>query len=202
MSSLRGDRLPGLSLPNPYITAKEVNHACVQELVGTGNPRPRHFAGRGRRPHLRGFRGRPGEHLPCQAGEFRRHARGGRWASPPAARPLPIRSLANIFRSSADRMCKGFVQRRPIWLVRPLGSATPCAGRPSRWSWRRSRFYESAIRQTTDAGIRQLLGDLAEEERKHERLAEEMVQEESPRRRRRRRTPLSSCRWCNRASPG
>ena len=29
------------------------------------------------------------------------------------------------------------------------------------------RFYETAIRQATDAGIRQLLGDLAEEERKH-----------------------------------
>ena len=36
------------------------------------------------------------------------------------------------------------------------------------------RFYETAIRQTTDAGIRQLLGDLAEEERKHARLAEEL----------------------------
>jgi rubrerythrin len=36
------------------------------------------------------------------------------------------------------------------------------------------RFYEAAARQTTDAAIRQLLGDLAEEERKHEHLAEEL----------------------------
>src|SRR5204862_6225711 len=36
------------------------------------------------------------------------------------------------------------------------------------------RFYETAARQTTDAGIRQLLGDLAEEERKHAVLAEEL----------------------------
>src|SRR5204862_761256 len=36
------------------------------------------------------------------------------------------------------------------------------------------RFYETAARQTTDAGIRQLLGDLAAEERKHALLAEEL----------------------------
>src|SRR5438876_3567238 len=36
------------------------------------------------------------------------------------------------------------------------------------------RFYETAARQATDAGIRQLLGDLAEEERKHSHLAEEL----------------------------
>src|SRR5207249_3345949 len=34
--------------------------------------------------------------------------------------------------------------------------------------------YERAIQQATDAGIRQLLGDLAEEERKHTYLAEEL----------------------------
>jgi erythrin-vacuolar iron transport family protein len=37
------------------------------------------------------------------------------------------------------------------------------------------RFYETAARHATDAGIRQLLGDLAEEERKHERIAEELI---------------------------
>ena len=36
------------------------------------------------------------------------------------------------------------------------------------------QFYERAIEQSTDAGIRQLLGDLAEEERKHASLAEHM----------------------------
>jgi rubrerythrin len=35
------------------------------------------------------------------------------------------------------------------------------------------RFYEAAARQASDAGVRQLLGDLAEEERKHEKMAEE-----------------------------
>jgi rubrerythrin len=36
------------------------------------------------------------------------------------------------------------------------------------------RFYERAIERTSDAGIRQLLGDLAEEERRHSNLAEEL----------------------------
>src|SRR5205085_5942829 len=35
------------------------------------------------------------------------------------------------------------------------------------------RFYEAAARRATDAGIRQLLGDLAEEERKHEYITEQ-----------------------------
>ena len=37
------------------------------------------------------------------------------------------------------------------------------------------RFYEAAARRTTDTGIRQLLGDLAEEERKHAHTAEEIT---------------------------
>src|SRR5262249_42472631 len=36
------------------------------------------------------------------------------------------------------------------------------------------RFYERAAQHATDAGIRQLLGDLAEEERKHSRMADEL----------------------------
>jgi rubrerythrin len=36
------------------------------------------------------------------------------------------------------------------------------------------RFYEAATERATDANIRQLLGDLAQEERKHERTAEEI----------------------------
>ena len=36
------------------------------------------------------------------------------------------------------------------------------------------RFYETAARKATDAGIRQLLGDLAAEERRHSVLAEEL----------------------------
>jgi rubrerythrin len=38
------------------------------------------------------------------------------------------------------------------------------------------RFYEAGVRQATDAGVRQLLGDLAEEERHHVATAESIAQ--------------------------
>src|SRR6266403_244353 len=66
---------------------------------------------------------------------------------------------------------KGFVQRRPVWLVRPLGLAA-VRKQVEIMELETKRFYETAIRQTSDAGIRQLLGDLAEQERKHVHLAE------------------------------
>src|SRR3954454_11058403 len=66
---------------------------------------------------------------------------------------------------------KGFVDRRPIWLVRPLGLAA-VRKETELMEMETRRFYETAARQTSDAGIRQILGDLAEEERKHARLAE------------------------------
>jgi rubrerythrin len=73
---------------------------------------------------------------------------------------------------------KGFVSRRPIWLVRPLG-LDAVRKHAELMELETKRFYEKAARRATDAGIRQLLGDLAEEERKHERIAEGMVAEES-----------------------
>jgi rubrerythrin len=66
---------------------------------------------------------------------------------------------------------KGFVNRRPVWLVRPLGLAA-VRKQVELMELETERFYERAVRQATDAGIRQLLGDLAEEERKHSFLAE------------------------------
>src|SRR5215471_16218077 len=70
---------------------------------------------------------------------------------------------------------KGFVQRRPIWLVRPLGLAA-VRKQTELMELETKRFYEKAIQQTTDAGIRQLLGDLAEEERRHSYLADTLDQ--------------------------
>jgi len=72
---------------------------------------------------------------------------------------------------------KGFVYRRPIWLTRPLG---PDAVRKQieEMEMETRRVYETAIRRSTDAGVRQLLGDLAEEERKHANLAEELEKEQ------------------------
>jgi rubrerythrin len=68
---------------------------------------------------------------------------------------------------------KGFVHRRPIWLVRPLG--LPAVRKQVElMELETKHFYETAARQSTDAGIRQLLGDLAEEERRHAHLADEL----------------------------
>jgi rubrerythrin len=68
---------------------------------------------------------------------------------------------------------KGFVRRRPIWLVRPLG-LDAVRKQAALMELETKRFYEKSAVRATDAGIRQLLGDLAEEERKHERMAEEL----------------------------
>ena len=68
---------------------------------------------------------------------------------------------------------KGFVERKPIWLVRPLGLAA-VRKETELMELETKRFYEAAARRTTDAGIRQLLGDLAAEERRHAERAEEL----------------------------
>jgi erythrin-vacuolar iron transport family protein len=65
---------------------------------------------------------------------------------------------------------KGFVDRKPIWLIRPLGM-NAVRKQIAQMELETKRFYTKAAAQTTDAGIRQLLGDLAEEERKHQTLA-------------------------------
>jgi len=70
---------------------------------------------------------------------------------------------------------RGFVNRRPVWLVRPLGLKTVQKTAESMEVETR-RFYEVAGKRSTDAGIRQLLGDLAEEERDHAQTAERIAQ--------------------------
>jgi rubrerythrin len=61
---------------------------------------------------------------------------------------------------------RGFVKRRPLWRMRPLGLKA-AQKQMELMEMETKRFYEAAVRGTTDAGIRQLLGDLAEEERGH-----------------------------------
>ncbi len=83
---------------------------------------------------------------------------------------------------------RGFVPRRPLWRVRPLGlKAVQKAAETMEVETK--RFYEAAARRTTDAGTRQLLGDLAEEERNHAHTAGQiaetpMTEAESARRKR------------------
>ena len=68
---------------------------------------------------------------------------------------------------------KGFVDRRPMWLVRPLG-LNAVRKQVAEMELETKRFYVKAAEQANDAGVRQLLGDLAEEERTHQVLAAEL----------------------------
>jgi erythrin-vacuolar iron transport family protein len=68
---------------------------------------------------------------------------------------------------------KGFVQRRPIWLARPL-RLQALRNEVSAIEEETRRFYEKVASQTRDASLRQLLDDLAQEERSHEYRAEEL----------------------------
>jgi rubrerythrin len=68
---------------------------------------------------------------------------------------------------------KGFVTRKPIWLVRPLGLDT-VRNQAAAMEVESRRFYEHAAARTQEPEIRQLLDDLAQEERTHEDKAEEL----------------------------
>ena len=72
---------------------------------------------------------------------------------------------------------RGFVQRRPVWLVQPLGLET-VHKTSSAMEVETRRFYEKAAARAQDASIRQLLDDLAQEERSHEDRAQELREEE------------------------
>jgi erythrin-vacuolar iron transport family protein len=74
---------------------------------------------------------------------------------------------------------KGFVERRPVWLVRPLG-LDMVHKTASSMEVETRRFYEKAAARTQDASIRQLLDDLAQEERVHEVRGQELREEELP----------------------
>ena len=69
----------------------------------------------------------------------------------------------------------GFVQHKPIWLVKPLGLDAVRQQAEAR-EYETRRFYEQAQSRATDAGIRKLLGDLAAAEAGHETLAAKLGQ--------------------------
>jgi len=71
---------------------------------------------------------------------------------------------------------RGFVQRMPVWLVRPLGLDT-VRNQASAMEVESRRFYEKASARAQDPGVRQLLDDLAQEERSHEDRAGELKQD-------------------------
>lgn len=69
---------------------------------------------------------------------------------------------------------RGFMPRSSIWLGQPLG-LEKIREQAEAMEMESLRFYRRAARHTKDASLRQLLDDLASEERKHETKAEELV---------------------------
>src|SRR6201982_3275400 len=74
---------------------------------------------------------------------------------------------------------RGFVERPALWLVRPL-RIEAVRKEASTMEVETRRFYEKAAARTQDASIRQLLDDLATEEREHENRAQELDKQKLP----------------------
>ena len=68
---------------------------------------------------------------------------------------------------------RGFVKRRPVWLYKPLGLDV-VRKQAAAMEMEIRNFYEKVAANTQDASLRQLLGDLAEEERTHAIRADEL----------------------------
>jgi rubrerythrin len=71
---------------------------------------------------------------------------------------------------------KGFVNRKPVWMIRPLGIKT-VRRQAEVMETETQRFYERAASKVSDASTRKLLGDLAEAERKHVTLADDLQEQ-------------------------
>ncbi|MGQ9370321.1 iron exporter MbfA [Azospirillum sp. ST 5-10] len=97
------------------------------------------------------------------------------------------RRLLDLFRDRfGDRIplirrqdVRGFVRRRPVWLSRPLHIET-VREQAEIMEAETRRFYARAAQRATDTAVRKLLGDLAAEERRHERKAVELEERYVP----------------------
>ncbi|HUC17280.1 MAG TPA: ferritin family protein [Acetobacteraceae bacterium] len=74
---------------------------------------------------------------------------------------------------------RGFISRRPAWLIRPLGLDI-VRKQAQLMELETTRFYRRAAARSTDASIRKLLGDLAEAEIQHEHVADRLAQQNLP----------------------
>src|SRR6201997_3871105 len=68
---------------------------------------------------------------------------------------------------------KGFISRKPVWLIQSLGIDTVRHYAES-MELETQRFYERAAARVSDTSTRKLLGDLAEAERGHVLIADEL----------------------------
>ena len=71
---------------------------------------------------------------------------------------------------------RGFVNRKPVWMIRPLQLNIVRNAAESMEAETR-QFYEKAAARSSDAHIRQLLDDLAQEERSHEDRAGQLEED-------------------------
>src|SRR6202790_1387546 len=89
------------------------------------------------------------------------------------------RRLMNLFREKFGEHIpllrrqdvRGFVRRKPIWLVRPLG-LDAVRNQAGAMEVETRNFYERAAARAQDVHVRELLDDLPQEERSHEDRAE------------------------------
>jgi len=65
---------------------------------------------------------------------------------------------------------RGFLRRRPVWLTKNLSLDT-VRKEVETMEFEAERFYVKAAEHAQDVGVRRLLGDLAEAEKGHEKLA-------------------------------
>lgn len=70
---------------------------------------------------------------------------------------------------------QGFIERKPVWLTRPL-SVAAARKQVEIMELETRRFYEKSMRHVTDASTRKLLGDLAIAEQQHYNTAETLEQ--------------------------
>jgi rubrerythrin len=71
---------------------------------------------------------------------------------------------------------RGFLRRRPIWLTKNLPLET-IRKEVGTMEFEAERFYAKAAEQAEDVGVRRLLGDLAEAEKGHEKVAAKLTDE-------------------------
>jgi rubrerythrin len=71
---------------------------------------------------------------------------------------------------------RGFLRRRPIWLTKNLPLDT-IRKEVETMEFEAERFYIKAAERAQDVGVRRLLGDLAEAEKGHEKLAVKLTGE-------------------------
>jgi rubrerythrin len=71
---------------------------------------------------------------------------------------------------------RGFLRRRPIWLTKNLPLDT-IRKEVETMELQAERFYAKASERAEDVGVRRLLGDLADEEKSHEKLAARLTGE-------------------------